>query len=356
MGCPGTGLAFVLPMNQPRSLKMRYLALACIVGASTMASAQTGGPQPRWGRPTAPRSGACFYRDPGFGGPYFCARAGENIAFMSRGMNDQISSIKMFGLTEVTIFQDVRYAGRWTRLEGDVFDLRREGWNDRLSSVRVSPGDWRDLAEYGGRYGDRYSDGYGDRQNGSGLGRIESSPWRDDRYDERDGSGPGRYYPNDDRSGSGADRYPTDRRDGSGSFQYDPQYRGNADPRGGVGSSGRAVETADVIVRRLYQEVLLREVDPEGLTLYRNHMSNDRWSEQDVRNSLLKSPEYLQRTTVAPQLAAEQLVARAYRSVLAREPDPASRVYVDKVMREHWTEADVSRELRNSPEYRSKHQ
>lgn len=291
-----------------------------------MASAQYGNSQPQWGRPTTPRSGACFYRDPNFRGPYFCARSGENIAFMSRGMNDQISSVRTFGVTEVTIFQDVRYAGRWTRLEGDVRDLRREGWNDRLSSVRVSTGDWRDLAEYGGRYGDR--------RNGSAMGRIETSPWRDDGYDQRDGF---RYNP-------------TDRRNGAGAGQYDPQ------DRGGATSSGRAVETTDVTVRRLYQEVLRREADPQGLTLYRNHMSKDRWSEQDVRNAMLKSPEYLQRTTVTPQKAAEQLVARAYRSVLAREPDPASRVYVDKVLREHWTEADVSRELRNSPEYRSKHQ
>jgi hypothetical protein len=29
---------------------------------------------------------------------------------------------------------------------------------------------------------------------------------------------------------------------------------------------------------------------------------------------------------------------------------------VDKVLREHWTEADVTRELKNSPEYRAKHQ
>jgi len=318
---------------------------------------QYGNTQPQWGRPTAPRSGACFYRDPNFRGSYFCANSGENIAFMSRGMNDQISSIRTFGVTEVTIFQDPRYAGRWTRLGGDVRDLRREGWNDRLSSVRVSTGR-RSVAEYGGF------------RNGSGIGRIETNPWRDDR----DGSG---YNPNDRRSDTGVDRYPTDRRDDSGAFQYDPQNRDGAagsnrnyptdrrdgsglnrgepvDPRVPATADRRTGETADVTVRRLYQEVLLREADPQGLTLYRNHISNDRWSEQDVRNALLQSPEYLQRTTVTPQQAAEQLVARAYRSVLSREPDPASRVYVDKVLREHWTEADVSRELRNSPEYRSK--
>lgn len=349
----GTGLALVRAMNQPRSLKRRHVALACILGASTLATAQVGNPQPRWGRPPAPRSGACFYRDPGFRGPYFCAGSGGNIAFVPRGMNDQISSIRAFGDAEVTIFQDPRFGGRWTRLEGDVRDLRREGWNDRLSSLRVSAGDWRDLAEYGGRYGDR--------ENGSGLGRIETDPWRDEGYDQRDGEG---YNPRDSRGDSGIDRYPTDRRGDAGAGQYDPQGRrdgsgvGRAesiDPRGGGASGARAVETADAVVRRVYREVLLREVDPQGLTLYRDHLNSGRWSEQDVRDALLASAEYRQRTTVTPQQNAEQLVARAYRAVLNREPDPASRVYVDKVLRERWTEADVSRELRNSPEYRLKH-
>jgi hypothetical protein len=329
---------------------MRHAALACILGASTMAAAQTAYPQPRWGRPTAPRSGACFYQDPGFRGAYFCAGSGENIAYMSRGMNDRISSIRTFGDTEVTIFQDVRYAGRWTRLEGDVRDLRREGWNDRLSSIRVSSGYGRNRGSYEGQSGGQYAG----HQNGSGLGRIETAPWREDRADQRDGWG---YNPNDHRSDTGIDRYPTDRRDGSGTGQYDPQTRGGATGVDRNNPTDRRVsEASDVTVRRLYQEVLVREADPQGLVLYRNHMNNDRWSEQDVRSALLKSPEYLQRTTVTSQQSAEQLVARAYRSVLSREPDPASRVYVDKVLREHWSEADVSRELRNSPEYRAKHQ
>jgi hypothetical protein len=53
---------------------------------------------------------------------------------------------------------------------------------------------------------------------------------------------------------------------------------------------------------------------------------------------------------------AQQVVRRAYESVLGREPDPGSRVYVDHVLRDHWREADVARELRNSDEYRSRQQ
>jgi hypothetical protein len=49
---------------------------------------------------------------------------------------------------------------------------------------------------------------------------------------------------------------------------------------------------------------------------------------------------------------AEEIVRRAYLSVLQREPDPGSRTYVDRVLRSRWTEQDVARELRKSDEYR----
>jgi len=41
--------------------------------------------------------------------------------------------------------------------------------------------------------------------------------------------------------------------------------------------------------------------------------------------------------------------------VLNREPDPGSRSYVDRVLRDKWTQRDVERELRNSSEYRNRH-
>ena len=294
-------------MNHTRNVATGLVALAWILGSSTMVSAvEVTNPQPRWGQPATPESGACFYREPNFRGSYFCANSGENIELISRGMAGQIKSIRRFSDADVTIFQNSRYAGRWSRLGGDVLDLRGEGWNDRLSSIRVGRSYGRNRTGSGSGYGVQD----GDRQNGSGLGRIQTRAW-EDRAAQRDGSESGRYN------------------------------------RG---------ENADATVRRLYQEVLQREPDPQGLTEFRNHMRNDRWTEQDVREALLASPEYRQRALATPEKRAEEIVARAYRAVLLREPDPASRVYVDKVLRENWTEADVSRELRKSPEYRRIHQ
>jgi hypothetical protein len=119
-----------------------------VVAIPTIASAQI-----RWGRPDAPRAGACFYRDAGFRGEYFCVRAGERLAWVPRGLNDEISSIRTFGGAEVVGFSGRRFDGRSERFGHDVYNLRREGWNDRLSSVVVRGRGWRD--DRRGRY-DRY--------------------------------------------------------------------------------------------------------------------------------------------------------------------------------------------------------
>jgi hypothetical protein len=43
-----------------------------------------------------------------------------------------------------------------------------------------------------------------------------------------------------------------------------------------------------------------------------------------------------------------------YLSVLKREPDGGSRGYVDRVLRDKWTQEDVERGLRKSPKYRNR--
>jgi hypothetical protein len=241
-------------------------AVAWIVGALAMIAAPVVEAQ-SWGRPDSPRTGACFYRDSNFRGDYFCVNAGRDYSSLPSGMNDQISSVRMFGGAEVTIFQDSRFEGRSRNFRGDVRNLKDEGWNDRLSSLRVR-------SSYGG---------------------------------------------------------------------------------GSHGGGGSSSGDPDRIVRRAYQDILDREPDTAGLRLYRSRIIDDGWSEKDVREALRKSPEYRQQNAMTRQ-KAEEIVRQAYLSELQREPDAGSRTYVDKVMRDHWTQQDVARELRKSPEYRSKHQ
>ena len=181
--------------------------------------------QPRWGRPRTPRSGACFYRDPDFHGDYFCAAAGDDIETMPSGMNDKISSIRTFGNVEIELFQDTRYRGRSERFGSSVRNLKEDGWNDRLSSVRVN------------------------RRGGGGDGFRDNSRRDDGRRDN------GRRDNNRDRA---------------------------------------------------------------GMTRAR----------------------------------AQDIVRRAYLTGIRREPDPGNAGFVDRVLRDRWTQTDVERELRNSEEYR----
>ena len=115
----------------------------------------------------------------------------------------------------------------------------------------------------------------------------------------------------------------------------------------------RSRESAEKIVRRAYEDVLEREPDARGLASYRDKVLNDGWDEHDVRSALRKSPEHRQQGQMTRE-KAEEIVRRAYQEVLGREPDAGSRGYVDQVLKEHWTQEDVARELRKSDEYRNR--
>jgi len=92
---------------------------------------------PRWGREALPREGACFHRDVGFKGDYFCVPRGASYAMVPSGFNDQISSVRVIRSAGVMIFRDRDFEGQVARLTSDVADLRGGVWNDRISSIRV---------------------------------------------------------------------------------------------------------------------------------------------------------------------------------------------------------------------------
>ena len=117
--------------NSGRVWTLSLLAVAVVALTVSPAFAQ------RWGRERFPDSGACFFRDVEFRGDYFCIRAGDDVGRMPEGMNDAISSVRVFGRAAVVVFRDVRFNGGSTRFDRDVRDLRDAGWNDRISSVQV---------------------------------------------------------------------------------------------------------------------------------------------------------------------------------------------------------------------------
>lgn len=106
-------------------------AVAVVMAAAVPAEAQ------RWGRPRTPRAGACFYQRASFGGDYFCVEAGDEWDQMPEGLNDKVSSIRLFGDASVVVYRNPNFGGRSRRFTDDVDNLQNDGWNDTISSVRV---------------------------------------------------------------------------------------------------------------------------------------------------------------------------------------------------------------------------
>jgi hypothetical protein len=264
------------------------------------ASAQT------WGRERVPSNGVCFYEHIDFGGRYFCARVGADADDVPSGTNDEISSIRIFGNAEVIVFRNPNFGGSSRRFVSDTGDLRRSGWNDRISSFRIE-----------GR--------------GSGGGGNWGRPARPSSgvcFYEHPNFG-GDYFCA--RAGSNTSQVPPDTNDRISSIQI----FGNA------------------------EVTVFRDIDFQGssrrfandMTDLRSAGWNDRISSYRVRGRGQGGNWGGSRPT---HQQAQQIVRRAYLSVLGREPDPGSSGYVDAVMNDGWNQQRVEAELRKSEEYRNK--
>ena len=122
--------------------------------------------------------------------------------------------------------------------------------------------------------------------------------------------------------------------------------------------------SADRIIRRAYRDILKREPDPDGFNAYRRAIIEDGWDEQDLRQVLRRSDERREQRgdrgfgsgrASRGAVDANEIVRQAYLNVLHREPDAAGfRDYGQRVTRDNWTQADIERALRDSPEYKLK--
>lgn len=92
----------------------------------------------RWGSGEIPRAGVCLYENSNFRGQYFCVESDEDLSKMPRDMRDRISSIRIIGNVGAIVFRDEKFKGPSGRFLTDVGDLRRQGWNDQISSIRVT--------------------------------------------------------------------------------------------------------------------------------------------------------------------------------------------------------------------------
>jgi hypothetical protein len=120
------------------------IVLLLLAGAPAML-AQDVGRSLRWGREPFPRGGACFFKDAGFQGDYFCLRPGQMAGNMPPGFNDKISSVRLFGNSRVSIFNNSDFRGENITFRRDVPNLRSvplrstrsKNWGDRVSSIRI---------------------------------------------------------------------------------------------------------------------------------------------------------------------------------------------------------------------------
>lgn len=116
---------------------MTRTSIALITGFCALLLAQSASAQPRWGRDRLPQAGACFFEHADFRGDYFCVNDGDRVASLPRGMGDRISSVRVFGGSEVVVFRDANLRGRSARFTRDVVNLKSEGWNDQISSLDI---------------------------------------------------------------------------------------------------------------------------------------------------------------------------------------------------------------------------
>ncbi len=90
-----------------------------------------------------PGSGACFFKNMNFTGDYFCSGRGSNIPQVQ--LDDEITSIQIYGRATVTIYKDPNFSGPQATTDRSIPDLHRWqmpnnpnlNWDNRISSARV---------------------------------------------------------------------------------------------------------------------------------------------------------------------------------------------------------------------------
>ena len=214
-----------------------------------------------------------LYEHADYGGASLILYPGDRIENFSgqrfangKNLNDSVSSIRVEGGAELSVYANAGFRGAVMRLTQNVRDLSgrslsdnsRDNWNDRISSLKVEgSGEHRRPAP---RQVDCdvvirrvYQDLFGREPDTGGLRNYRSlmidQGWTERIVREH--------------------------------VRHSDEFR-----REGV----------DKIIRRAYLDVLGREVDPDGLNQYRKTIIDKGWTEDDVRNDLRRSAEFKNRT------------------------------------------------------------
>jgi len=275
-----------------------------------------------------PAGRVTFYSEPNFRGESFVIETGaavENLGRLPRNRgswNNGVSSLRIEGIATVLAYADADFRGPRLVTSSSLRDLvaeRRSGgsdanWDRVISSIRVIP---------------PHSHAF-DREPGYDAPTASNIVQRAYR----------------DILGRDADA------DGLRSYREKLIQRGwsEEDVRNDLHRSREFhAINPDEVIARAYREVLKREPDPEGLRHYRDLLNNHGWTTTQLRADLLRSEEH----------SAEkirEIITRAYRTILDRDPDPSGYATYERDVREKgWSEQQVRESLMKSAEYRQKH-
>jgi Peptidase inhibitor family I36 len=120
---------------------LSVLALGAIVGLSVLPRVDAAA-QFNQARDRARGDQVCVYEDINYQGPEQCYGVGEvsNLGTLRRS----ISSIRVYGRTTVTVYENTEFRGRSLQFTSDVSDLGRQmmagntAWSDHIDSLRVT--------------------------------------------------------------------------------------------------------------------------------------------------------------------------------------------------------------------------
>jgi hypothetical protein len=89
----------------------------------------------RWNRNNQSQDRVCFYTDADYRGENFCVNANESQPRIGN-YSDRISSIRIFGNAQVTVYQDSNFNGSRETITQDTPHLG--DWSDRISSFQTT--------------------------------------------------------------------------------------------------------------------------------------------------------------------------------------------------------------------------
>lgn len=247
-----------------RNLPLAVLCLMTFGAGASIHADERDRRDDRERRGSGHRGRVTFYQDVGFRGASITLEPGETIENLAlttfeggSRANDRISSVRVEGSVDVVVYRDSRFRGASLRITQDIRDLNDDGrtWNDVISSIQTEA-------------------------RRPGAARAEQA-------------------------------------------------------------------AVDRTIDKAYRDLLQKRPDQNALRHYRTKMMEDGWSESEVRDEIRRSDDY--------RSAVDRIIQKAYRDLLGRDADAGGlKDYRDHMLQDRWTEEDVRHSLRESQEYRDR--